>query len=90
MPPDPLQFVLFLNQLQIRSAVKKKTLKKIVEIINPPPLLKFLATPLPALVIGEKNLVIDFGPPHFRNASVIAGYKLVLPKLDARPLQISH
>ena len=28
-----------------------------------PPLLKFLATPLPALVVGEENLVIGFGPP---------------------------
>ena len=36
------------------------------------PLLKFLAAPLPALVVGEKSLVIGFGPPHFRNASAIA------------------
>ena len=38
-----------------------------------PLLLKFFATPLPALVVGEKNLAIGFGPPtHFRNASAIA------------------
>ena len=29
----------------------------------PPPFFKFLATPLPALVVGEENLVIGFGPP---------------------------
>ena len=28
----------------------------------PLPLLKFLATPLPALVAGKENLIIDFGP----------------------------
>ena len=28
-----------------------------------PPLLKFLATPLPSLVVDEENLVIGFGPP---------------------------
>ena len=39
----------------------------------PPPLLKFLATSLPSLVVDEENLVIGFGPPHFRNASAIAG-----------------
>ena len=27
------------------------------------PLLKFLATPLPSLVVDEENLVIGFGPP---------------------------
>ena len=27
------------------------------------PLLKFLAMPQPALVVGEENLVIGFGPP---------------------------
>ena len=27
------------------------------------PPLKFLATPLPALVVGEENLVISFGLP---------------------------
>ena len=37
-----------------------------------PPLVKFLATPLPALVVGEENLVIDFGSHHFGNASAIA------------------
>ena len=36
-----------------------------------PPCLKFLATPLPSLVVDEENLVIDFRPPHFRNASAI-------------------
>ena len=42
----------------------------------PPRLLKFLATPLPALVVGEKNLVIGFGPPPlFRNAFAIADLK---------------
>ena len=34
---------------------------------------KFLATLLPALVVGEENVVIGFGPPHFRNAFAIAG-----------------
>ena len=38
------------------------------------PLLKFLATPLPSLVVDEENLVIGFEPPHFRNASAIAAY----------------
>ena len=40
-----------------------------------PPSFKFLATPLPALIIGEENLFIGFAPPfpHFRNASAIAG-----------------
>ena len=37
-----------------------------------PPLSKFLATPLPSLVVDEENLVIGFGPPHIRNASAIA------------------
>ena len=37
-----------------------------------PPLLKFLATPLPSLVVDEEYLVIGFAPPHFRNASAIA------------------
>ena len=60
---------MFLNQLEISSA-EKNTLEKKCEII--PPLLKFLATPLPALVVGEEKLVIGFWPPHFRNASAIA------------------
>ena len=28
-----------------------------------PPLSKFLAMPQPALVVGEENLVVSFGPP---------------------------
>ena len=40
----------------------------------PIPSIKFLALPVPALVVGEKNLVIGFGPPHFRSASAIAGF----------------
>ena len=36
-------------------------LKKVVIML--PPLLQFLTTPLPALVVGEENLVIGFGPP---------------------------
>ena len=40
---------------------------------SPPRNLKYLATPLPALVVAEENLVFGFGPPHFRNASAIAG-----------------
>ena len=40
--------------------------------LSPPSVFKFLATPQPALVVGEENLVIGFGPPHFRNASAIA------------------
>ena len=39
----------------------------------PLPLLKFLATPPPSLVVDEQNVVIGFGPPYFRNASPIAG-----------------
>ena len=41
-----------------------------MEIMLPP--LKFLATPLLALVVGKANLVIGFWPPYFRNASAIA------------------
>ena len=59
-PRIPLQLFLFLNQLQISSAEKKK-LKKCGNY--GPPFSKCFATPLPALVGGEKNLVIDFGPP---------------------------
>ena len=40
--------------------------------IMPPPPFKFLATPLPSLVVDKENLVIGFGPPHFRNAFAIA------------------
>ena len=29
----------------------------------PPPRLEFLTTALPALVVGEENLVISLGPP---------------------------
>ena len=43
-PWTPLKLFLFLNQLQIFSAVKN-TLEKNVEIM-PPPLLKFLVTPM--------------------------------------------
>ena len=69
-PPDPLQLFLFFNQLQISSAEKKK-LKKCG---NYAPLLKFLATPLPTLVVGEKIWSLILAPPlHFRNASAIAG-----------------
>ena len=39
----------------------------------PLPFSKFLATPVPSLVVDEENLVIGFGSPHFRNASAIAG-----------------
>ena len=48
-----------------------------------PPLLKYLATPLLALVVGEENLVIGFGPPppHFRNAFAIADPN---PKVDVQ------
>ena len=46
------------------------------KLCPPPPFIKFLAMPLPALVVGEKNLTIGFGfrppLPHFRNASAIA------------------
>ena len=73
MPPDPLEPFLFLNQLQISSGkIRTKYDEKNVEIMPTP--LKFFATSLPALVVGEENLVIGFGPPpHFRNASAIAG-----------------
>ena len=58
MPPDPPKA--FLNQLQICFAEKNtpKTMWKFC-----PLLLKFLATPLTALIVGEENLVIGFGPP---------------------------
>ena len=37
------------------------------------PPLKFLATSLPALIVGEENLVIGFAPPHtLKIASAIA------------------
>ena len=36
------------------------------------PPLKFIATPLPPLVLGEENVIISFGAPHLKNASAIA------------------
>ena len=39
----------------------------------PSPFLKFLATPLPVLIIGEKKSGHWFWAPHITNASVIAG-----------------
>ena len=49
----------------------------------PPPLLKFLAAPRPSLVVGEENLVTGFAPPpHFRNASAIARFRLGLRLLN--------
>ena len=71
MPPTHNLF-LFLNQLEI-SCAEKKNAGKNVEIMPPLPLLKFLATPLPALIVGEENLVISFRPHPFRNTSAIAG-----------------
>ena len=59
-PPDPPQLFLFLNQLQISSAEKRK-LKKMWKLC--PPLLKFFATPLPALVVGKKICSLVLGPP---------------------------
>ena len=73
-PRTPLELSWF-NQLQICSA-EKNTLKKMWKLC--PPLLKFLATPLPSLVVDEENLVIGFGPPHFRNASAIAAPRAFL------------
>ena len=52
----------------------------------PPPLLKFLATPLPSLVADEENLVIGFGPPHFRNASAIAARVPCTKDSDSTPV----
>ena len=69
MPPDPSRTLLFLNQLQISSAVKIR-LKKSGNYASP--FIKFLTTLLLALVVGEKNLTIYFGPPQLRNASAIA------------------
>ena len=60
-----------INQLQISSA-EKSTLDGRRGSYVSPPLFKFLATPLPVLDVGEENLAIGFGPPHFRNASAIA------------------
>ena len=45
--------------------------------LGSPLFFKFIATPLPALVVGEENLIIGFGPPHFRNTSAIAGWQPV-------------
>ena len=59
-PRTPLELSWFLNQHQISSA-EKHTLEKTWKLC--PPLLKFLATPLPSLVVDEKNLVIGFAPP---------------------------
>ena len=56
-PRTPVELFLFLNQLQISSA-EKNTLG-----FYATPLLKCLISPLPTLVVGEENLVIDFGPP---------------------------
>ena len=46
--------------------------------LGSPIFFKFIATPLPVLVVGEENLVIGFGlppppAPHFGNTSAIAG-----------------
>ena len=69
-PRTPLELSWF-NQLQISSA-EKNTLEKMWKLC--PPFFKFLATPLPFLVVDEENLVIGFGPPHFRNAYGIAAF----------------
>ena len=60
-PRIPLQLFLLLNQFQISSA-EKNTFEKMWKLRPPSPLLKFLATPLPVLIVGEENLVISFGP----------------------------
>ena len=60
MAPDPLELFLSLNQLQISSA-ENNTIDKKIGNYAPPPL-RYLATPLPALIVGEKNQVIGFGP----------------------------
>ena len=53
----------FLVSISFKLVLPKKIrLTKNVEIMPPHPLLKFLATPLPALVVGEENLVIGFRP----------------------------
>ena len=79
-PRTPLELSWFLNQLQISSA-EKNTLEKMWKPCLPP-LLKFLARPLPSLVVDEENLVIGFAPPpHFRNVSAIAALKLSLTSL---------
>ena len=69
LPPNPLKVSSF--SISFKLVLPKKIRWK--KWGNYAPLfLKFLATPLPALVVGEQNLVIGFGPPHFRNASTIA------------------
>ena len=70
-PGPPRTFLDFLISFKL-VLPKKKTLEKIVEIM--PLLSKFLATPQPALVVGEENLVIGFAPPHFRNAFAITAF----------------
>ena len=56
----------------------------------PSPHFLFLATPLPALVVGEESLVIGFGPPHFRNASAIAGRNATRPQRRLRQFRVLH
>ena len=72
-PPAPLGSFLFLHhfKLVLKNQKRKYDGKKSGNYAPPPPL-KFFATPLPALVVGEENLVIGFGLPHFRTASAIA------------------
>ena len=60
MPPNPPKSCLFNNQLQI-SFTEKIRWKKCGNYVSPP-FLKFLATSLPAVVVGEENLIIGFGP----------------------------
>ena len=59
MPPNP-PIAFLVSSLASNYFCRKNTLEKNVVIM--PPRLKFLATPLPALVVGEKNLAIAFGP----------------------------
>ena len=60
-PGTPIQlFLVSYEQLQISSAEKKK-LKKMWKLCSP--LLKYLATSLPTLVVGEKIWSLILGPP---------------------------
>ena len=71
-PGPPYSFSCFLISFELVLPKKIRSTKNVEIMLSP--FLKFLATPLPALIIGEENLFIGFGPPHFRNASAIADY----------------
>ena len=56
----------------------------------PLPLVKFLATPLPALVVGEKIWFLVLGPPHFKNASAIAAGNITISIITAHTERVYY